>query len=74
MVYDTPFALDAKFKPQPQMVGDYSISPDKLLYSFTLRDGLKISRRRAGSAGPTVLCRCSGGCYAIRSASHWQRR
>jgi len=33
MVYDTPFALDAKFKPQPQMVGDYSISPDKLLYS-----------------------------------------
>jgi peptide/nickel transport system substrate-binding protein len=41
MVYDTPFALDAKFKPQPQMVGDYGISPDKLLYSFTLRDGLK---------------------------------
>ena len=41
MVYDTPFALDAKFRPQPQMVGDYSISPDKLLYSFTLRDGLK---------------------------------
>jgi predicted ATPase len=26
MVYDTPFALDAKFEPQPQMVGDYSIS------------------------------------------------
>src|SRR5260370_8556954 len=41
MVYDTPFALDAKFRPQPQMVGDYSVSPDKLLYSFTLRDGLK---------------------------------
>src|SRR5260370_9632624 len=41
MVYDTPFALDARFKPQPQMVSDYSISPDKLLYSFTLRDGLK---------------------------------
>src|SRR5260370_6562238 len=41
MVYDTPFALDARFKPQPQMVSDYSISPDKLLYSFALRDGLK---------------------------------
>src|SRR5260370_31632332 len=41
MVYDTPFALDAKFKPQPQMVGDYSISPDKVLYSFTLRGGLQ---------------------------------
>ena len=22
MVFDTPFALDAKLKPQPQMVGD----------------------------------------------------
>jgi peptide/nickel transport system substrate-binding protein len=41
MVFDALFALDDKFKPHPQMVGDYSISPDKLLYSFTLRDGLK---------------------------------
>ena len=41
MVFDTPFALDAKFKPQPQMVGDYDISPDQLRYSFTLREGLK---------------------------------
>ena len=41
MVFDTLFAIDSKFKPHPQMVGDYSISPDKLLYSFTLRDGLK---------------------------------
>jgi len=41
MVFDTLFALDSKFKPHPQMVGDYSVSPDKLLYSFVLRDGLK---------------------------------
>ena len=41
MVFDTLFALDAKFQPQPQMVGEYSISPDKLVYSFTLRDGLR---------------------------------
>jgi peptide/nickel transport system substrate-binding protein len=41
MVFDTLFALDSKFQPKPQMVGDYSISADKLLYSFTLRDGLK---------------------------------
>ncbi len=41
MVFDTLFALDSKFKPHPQMVGDFSISPDKLLYSFVLRDGLK---------------------------------
>jgi peptide/nickel transport system substrate-binding protein len=41
MVFDTLFALDSKFKPHPQMVGDFSVSPDQLLYSFTLRDGLK---------------------------------
>lgn len=41
MVFDTLFALDAKFQPHPQMVGDYQISPDKLHYSFTLRDSLK---------------------------------
>src|SRR5215831_10791716 len=41
MLFDTLFALDSKFKPHPQMVGDYSVSPDKLRYSFTLRDGLK---------------------------------
>ena len=41
MVFDTLFALDSKFKPRPQMVGDYSIAADKLLYTFTLRDGLK---------------------------------
>jgi peptide/nickel transport system substrate-binding protein len=41
MVFDTLFALDAQFTPHPQMVGDYTISPDKLLYRFALRDGLK---------------------------------
>jgi peptide/nickel transport system substrate-binding protein len=41
MVFDTLFALDARFTPHPQMVGDFSISPDKLVYNFTLRDGLK---------------------------------
>ncbi len=27
MVFDTLFALDDQFKPHPQMVGDFSISP-----------------------------------------------
>ena len=40
MVYDTLFAIDAEFAPHPQMVGDYSVSDDKLSYHFTLRDGL----------------------------------
>ncbi len=41
MIFDTLFALDSKLQPQPQMVGEYSISPNKLIYRFTLRDGLK---------------------------------
>ncbi len=40
MIYDTLFAVDAKFAPQPQMVGKWSLSEDKKLYTFELRDGL----------------------------------
>jgi peptide/nickel transport system substrate-binding protein len=41
MVFDTLFALDKDFKPQPQMLERWQVSDDKLLYSFTLRDGLR---------------------------------
>jgi peptide/nickel transport system substrate-binding protein len=41
LVFDTLFALDKDFKPQPQMVDTWKASDDKLTYSFTLRDGLK---------------------------------
>jgi peptide/nickel transport system substrate-binding protein len=41
MVFDTLFAIDSKFRPQPQMVGEFEVSPDKLDYRFALRDGLK---------------------------------
>jgi peptide/nickel transport system substrate-binding protein len=41
MVWDTLFSLDADNKPQPQMVDTWSVSADRLTYTFTLRDGLK---------------------------------
>lgn len=41
MIYDTLYALDANFKPQPQMVEAMTLSDDKKTYRFTLRDGLK---------------------------------
>src|SRR5579859_879450 len=41
MVYDTLFALDEHFKVQPQMAEKWSVSEDHLLYTITLRDGLK---------------------------------
>src|SRR5215813_6345087 len=39
-VFDTLFAIDPEFVPHPQMVGEHSVSPDKLTYRFKLRDGL----------------------------------
>jgi peptide/nickel transport system substrate-binding protein len=41
LVFDTLFALDKDFKPQPQMVDRWTATDDKLTYSFVLRDGLK---------------------------------
>ena len=41
LIYDTLFAVDDKFEPKPQMVERYTISPDKLTYTFVLRPGLK---------------------------------
>lgn len=40
LVYDTLFAFNSKFEPQPQMVDTYTVSDDKLTYTFTLRPGL----------------------------------
>ena len=41
MIYDTLFGIDNELVPHPQMVGDYTISDDRKLYTMTLRDGLK---------------------------------
>ena len=40
MVYDTLFGLDGDLRPQPQMVGAWTVDPAGLVYTFTLRDGL----------------------------------
>jgi peptide/nickel transport system substrate-binding protein len=41
LIYDVLFARDADGKIQPQMVQKYEASPDKLTWTFTLRDGLE---------------------------------
>ncbi|MFO1162228.1 MAG: ABC transporter substrate-binding protein [Reyranellaceae bacterium] len=41
MIYDTLFATDEKGAIRPQMVDKYEVSPDKTLWTFTLRDGLE---------------------------------
>ena len=40
-IWDTLFAMDGKGQIRPQMVEAYETSPDKLTWTFTLRDGLK---------------------------------
>jgi peptide/nickel transport system substrate-binding protein len=41
LVFDTLFAVDNQFEPKPQMVERYTLSDDKLTYTFVLRPGLK---------------------------------
>ncbi len=40
MVYDTLLALDDKLQIRPQMLEGWTVSDDKLTWTFTLRDGL----------------------------------
>src|SRR5260221_10476773 len=63
MVYDTLFALDEHFKPQPQMVDTWKVSDDKLTYTFTLRDKLKFHDRQ-----PVRSADC------IASLERWMKR
>jgi len=41
MIYDTLFSSDENNAVKPQMVDKYEVSPDKTLWTFTLRDGLE---------------------------------
>ncbi|MDB5376135.1 MAG: uncharacterized protein JWR00_581 [Rubritepida sp.] len=40
-VYDTLFAVDAAQRPHPQMAEGHSVSPNELIWSIRLRDGLR---------------------------------
>ncbi|WP_419899511.1 ABC transporter substrate-binding protein [Roseomonas sp. USHLN139] len=40
LVFDTLFAMDDQWRPQPQMVDNFERSADGLSWRFTLRDGL----------------------------------
>ncbi len=43
LVYDTLFGNDASLQPRPQMVDTVDVSADRLVYTFTLRAGLRFS-------------------------------
>jgi peptide/nickel transport system substrate-binding protein len=58
VIYDVLFATDAKGEIQPQMVDKYETSPDKLTWTFTLRQGLEWHDRGELSL-PKILSRRS---------------
>jgi peptide/nickel transport system substrate-binding protein len=40
MVFDTLYGIDDRLQAQPQMCAGHEVSPDRLTWTFTLRDGL----------------------------------
>ena len=72
MVYDTLFALDEKLEVKPQMVDKWEVSPDKLTWTFTLRDGLEWHDGKPVTAEDCVASHQALGRQAIRWArSSW---
>ncbi|MDA1238712.1 MAG: ABC transporter substrate-binding protein [Proteobacteria bacterium] len=63
MIYDTLFAMDESFTPQPQMVDTYTTSDDSLTWTFTLRDGLKFH-----NGDPVTAADC------VASLERWGKR
>ncbi len=47
MIYDTLFGTDEKNQVKPQMVDKWTVSPDKRLWTFTLRPGLEFHDGKA---------------------------
>ena len=54
LVYDTLFGVDTEGVPKMQMLGAYTVSPDQLLHTMTLRPGLKFHDGAAVSAKDCV--------------------
>src|SRR5690242_12836962 len=41
MVFETLFTWDSNLQPRPEMAGKWDVSPDGLVWRFTLRNGLR---------------------------------
>src|SRR6476660_8573584 len=41
MIYETLLSWDSGLQPRPQMVEDWTVSPDNLTWTFRLREGLR---------------------------------
>src|SRR5476649_1810717 len=64
-VFDTLFAMNEKGEIKPQMVESWETSPDKLAWTFVLRDGLKF---HDGSPVTAADCVASLKRWSVRDA------
>ena len=55
VTYDSLFAVDENAVPQPQMVDTWTLSPDELTWTFTLRDGMTFHDGSAVTSEEAVL-------------------
>ena len=63
LVYDTLFGLDSQFVPRPQMVDTWTVSDDRLTWTFVLRSGLAFH-----DGAPVTAADC------IASLKRWMAR
>ncbi|MBL8702964.1 MAG: ABC transporter substrate-binding protein [Alphaproteobacteria bacterium] len=63
MIYDALFALDSKLQPKPQAVESFTRSPDGMLWTFTLRKGMKFHDGTPVTAAD-----------AVASLNRWHKR
>ena len=68
LIYDTLFAFDDKLEVKPQMVDKWEVSPDKLTWTFTLRDGLEWHDGK-----PVVAEDCVASLKRWAHATRWAR-
>lgn len=68
LVFDTLFGMNGKYDYEPQMLAGSTTENDGRLWTLTLRDGLRFSRRSACTGAglrrehpPLGRARCGGG-------------
>ena len=78
MIYDTLFGTDLEGKVKPQMVDTWSLSKDKLVWSFVLRDGLEFHDGKPVTSEDVVASlkrwasRDSFGGFLLKSVDSWE--
>jgi peptide/nickel transport system substrate-binding protein len=55
MIYESLFSWNSHLQPKPQMVGQWSVSPDQLTWRFSLRNGLRFHDGQSVTTADVIL-------------------